>query len=138
MRRDEIEQLVPHAGPMCLLDEAVCWDGDAIECRVASHRDPDHPLRRNGRLGAVHVVEYAAQAAALHTRLAGGDGAGGAGMLVEVRDLDIAIESLDAVSEDLRISASSEIQTGQGMIYRFSVRTEAGELAAGRVTIATP
>ncbi len=138
MKRERIEHLIPHAGRMCLLDEAVSWDDDAIECRAVSHRDPDHPLRRHGRLAAVHLVEYAAQAAALHTRLTAEHGGGGAGMLVEVRDLDLAVEALDDRSGELRITASAELRSGQGLIYRFRAGDEARELASGRLTIATP
>lgn len=137
MKRDEIEQLIPHSGPMCLLQEAVSWDDAAIECRAANHGAPDHPLRRDGRLDAVHLVEYAAQAAALHTRLTGEHGAGGAGVLVEVRDLDLAVEALDDVGAALRIVASAELRSGQGLIYRFRAASDTGELASGRLTIAT-
>jgi len=138
MKRDAIEQLVPHSGAMCLLEEVICWDNDAIDCRATSHRWPDHPLRRDGHLASIHLVEYAAQAAALHTRLMADHDSGRAGMLVEVRDLELAVESLDGLADELRIVASAELRSSQGLIYRFRASTDADELASGRLTVATP
>ena len=63
---DEIAGLIPHAHGMCLVDRVLGWDDSSIRCQSDSHRRSDHPLRRDGRLGAVHLVEYAAQATAIH------------------------------------------------------------------------
>jgi predicted hotdog family 3-hydroxylacyl-ACP dehydratase len=48
------------------LDRVNEWDVRSIVCISNTHRDPANPLRRNGRLSAVHAFEYAAQAAAVH------------------------------------------------------------------------
>ena len=72
-----VDELIPHAGSMCLLDTVERWDQDEIVCRASSHDDPDNPLSEDGRLAAVALVEYGAQAAAVHAALAGagiGDG----------------------------------------------------------------
>ena len=45
--------LVPHQGAMCLLESVLRWDAEGIVCRAVSHLDPAHPLRAEGRLGAV-------------------------------------------------------------------------------------
>jgi predicted hotdog family 3-hydroxylacyl-ACP dehydratase len=79
--RSWIERNIPHHGRMCLLDEVLEWDAQHIRCRSGTHRQPDHPLRSQGRLGAACGIEYAAQAMAAHGALAGGaaaDGSGGA------------------------------------------------------------
>jgi predicted hotdog family 3-hydroxylacyl-ACP dehydratase len=70
--RSWIEQNIPHHGRMCLLDEVLEWDAQHIRCRSGTHRQPDHPLRSQGRLGAACGIEYAAQAMAVHGALAGG------------------------------------------------------------------
>src|SRR6201982_1456603 len=62
----EIRTLIPHSGLMCLLDEVTQWDEQSIVCVSNTHRDPENPLRRQGRLSAVHAFEYGAQAAAVH------------------------------------------------------------------------
>src|SRR6201982_2339720 len=66
INKAEIRSLIPHSDLMCLLDEVVEWDDQSIACASNTHRDPATPLRRQGRLSAVHAFEYGAQAAAIH------------------------------------------------------------------------
>src|ERR1043166_5384913 len=66
INKAEIRTLIPHSGLMCLLDEITEWDDQSITCVSNTHRDPGNPLRRDGRLSAVHALEYGAQAAAVH------------------------------------------------------------------------
>ncbi len=58
--------LIPHQGAMCLLDRVVEWDKDRVLLATATHRAADNPLRLDGRLRAVHLCEYGAQAMAVH------------------------------------------------------------------------
>ena len=86
----DIEALVPHKHAMCLWDEVLDWDAQRIHLRATNHRDPDHPLRSDGQLRALHLCEYGAQAMAVHGGLLARE-AGGmarAGMLVALRDVD--------------------------------------------------
>src|SRR6266542_2256106 len=62
----EIRPLFPNSVLMCLLDELTQWDDRSITCVSNTHRDPANPLRRDGRLSALHAFEYGAQAAAVH------------------------------------------------------------------------
>jgi predicted hotdog family 3-hydroxylacyl-ACP dehydratase len=62
--RDEIAALVPHQMAMCLLEFVKEWTEDAILCGTRSHAFPDNPLRHHGRLAALHLCEYGAQAIA--------------------------------------------------------------------------
>src|SRR5258708_29373344 len=64
--KSEIRTLIPHSGTMCVLDGVVQWDDNSIVCVTNTHRVLDNPLRREGRLSAVHALEYGAQAAAVH------------------------------------------------------------------------
>src|SRR5258708_14735594 len=66
INKAEIRTLIPHSDLMCLVDEVVQWDDRSIACVSNTHRDPANPLRRQGRLSAVHAFEYGAQAAAVH------------------------------------------------------------------------
>src|SRR5260370_1838826 len=81
--KTEIENLIPHSGLMCLLDEVTQWDEKSIVSITNTHRDPANPLRRQGRLSAVHAFEYGAQAAAVH----GGLRAHAAGTIAPPGDL---------------------------------------------------
>ncbi|MFC5743270.1 hypothetical protein [Dyella tabacisoli] len=62
----QLYALIPHQGPMMLLDRVEAWDGAKIVCSATSHLDEHNPLKVNGRLSYIHVIEYGAQAAAIH------------------------------------------------------------------------
>lgn len=135
-----LAELLPHAGAMCLLDELVSWDKTRIVCRSASHRRGDHPLRRDGFLPAIHLLEYAAQATAVHGALvAGADtSAVPAKYLAAARDFDVAVNSLDDIQADLHIDAECLLAMGDSAVYRFHVSADGRELASGRLTIVPP
>ena len=136
MNREQIAALIPHTGPMCLLDEAITWDASHIHCRSSSHLAEQNPLHRRGQLAAVNLVEYAAQAAALHSGLQrqdAGDVRGG--VLAGLRDVRLAPGDMQQIDEPLEIHAHREISSPLGMIYRFKVGTTTDVLASGQVTI---
>ena len=132
--------LVPHAGSMCLLDEVVSWDEARIICRTASHRRPDHPLRRDGFLPAIHLLEYAAQATAVHGGLVAGAGGStvAAKYLAAAREIDLHVTSLDDIQADLHIDAERLLAMGDSVLYRFHVSADGRVLATGRLTIVPP
>ena len=132
--------LVPHAGSMCLLDEVTSWDETRVSCRSASHRRPDHPLRRDGFLPSLHLLEYAAQATAVHGGLLAGPGGlpAPAMYLAAARDFDLHLTRLDDVQADLHIVAERLLGMGNGMLYGFHVRADGRLLAGGRLTIVPP
>src|SRR6267378_6887871 len=108
IEKAEIRTLIPHAGLMCLLDRVLHWDDESIECVSQTHRDPANPLRRDGRLSALHAMEYGAQAAAVH----GGLRARSAGQLAPpgylaaLRDAHLHAAHLDDIASPLRICAN--------------------------------
>lgn len=137
---DELAALIPHTGSMCLLDEVASWDETRVSCRSASHRRPDHPLRREGRLASVHLLEYAAQATAVHGGLMAGVNAvpGPPKYLAAARDIDLHVASLDEVSADLCIDAERLLRLGESVLYRFQVSADGLLLAAGRLSVVAP
>ncbi len=62
----QIEALIPHKANMCLLEEVHTYTQDQICCRTSTHLSPDNPLKQNGMLSKMHLIEYAAQAIAIH------------------------------------------------------------------------
>jgi len=132
--------LVPHAGSMCLLDEVTSWDETRVSCRSASHRRPDNPLRRDGFLPSLYLLEYAAQATAVHGGLlAGPDGSPAPAMvLAAARDFDLHVSRLDDVQADLHIDAERLLSLGNSVLYRFHVCADRQLLAEGRLTIVPP
>jgi predicted hotdog family 3-hydroxylacyl-ACP dehydratase len=121
---------------MCLLDAALRWDAERICCTASSHRDPDNPLRRDGRLAAVCGIEYAAQAMALHGALTALEGRqAAAGLLASVRDLVCNVRYLHDVDRDLVIEAARLLGDESRVIYEFRVTDGSNELISGRAAV---
>ena len=138
--RAEIAALIPHQGTMCLLDEAVRWDADTIECRTATHRDPANPLRKDGALAAIHLVEYGAQAMAVHGGLSARERGEKAspGLLVAVREVKLAVARIDDIAADLTVRAKKLVSNPGGWLYSFEVDAAGRRLASGRVGVIPP
>ncbi len=133
----EIRALIPHSGLMCLLDEVTQWDDRSITCVSNTHRDPANPLRRDGRLSALHAFEYGAQAAAIHGGLRArslGEIAP-PGYLAALRDARLHVTSLDDIRSPLRIRANRLFGDGANTVYECCVSVGEALIAEGRVTI---
>jgi predicted hotdog family 3-hydroxylacyl-ACP dehydratase len=157
MRLDHgwIQQHIPHAGRMCLLDEVLEWDAQRILCRSSSHRSPDNPLRAHGRLGAACGIEYAAQSMAVHGVLAAAEGAGAAprdaatagsatprsagassvGYLASVRAVTLFIQRLYDLASDLVATATRISGDNTMVLYAFNIAAADQTLLSGRATI---
>lgn len=132
--REKIARLVPHAEAMCLLDAVTAWDDARIVCRSDSHRDRAHPLRRSGRLGAVHLLEYAAQAMAVHGALLD-ESSSSRRVVAAMRDVTLHVDALDGVDGPLEIEAVRLVRMGQDVLYAVEVRAGGACLADGRVSV---
>lgn len=132
-----IRRLIPHAGSMCLLDEVIAWDDIRIHCRTRTHRDPAHPLARDGQLAALHLIEYGAQAMALRGGLAAqaGGGVAAPGVLVSAREVALAVDRIDDLDAALEVRASRLVAHGGGWLYAFTVDAAGQHLASGRVAV---
>ena len=137
IKKAEIRTLIPHSGLMCLLDSVTEWDDRSIICITDTHRDPANPLRRDGRLSAVHAFEYAAQAAAVHgglrARLAGAIAP--PGYLAALRDAHLHVTRLDDVASPLQIRAYCLFGDTANLVYECRVSAGDALLADGRITI---
>ena len=133
----EIRTLIPHTGLMCLLDSVLRWDDESIVCTSETHRDPANPLRRDGRLSALHAFEYGAQAAAVH----GGLRAQSAGVaappyyLAALRDAHLQVMRLDDIDSPLEVRAQRLFGDGGNAIYECHVSVGDALLADGRITV---
>jgi predicted hotdog family 3-hydroxylacyl-ACP dehydratase len=137
INKAEIRTLIPHSGLMCLLDRVNEWDDRSIVCISNTHRDPANPLRRDGRLSAVHAFEYAAQAAAVHgglrARLAGVTAS--PGYLAALREAHLHVMRLDDVASPLQICAYRLFGEAANTVYECRVSAGDTLLADGRITI---
>jgi predicted hotdog family 3-hydroxylacyl-ACP dehydratase len=120
---------------MCLLDSVLEWSEGAICCRATSQCDPNNPLRENGRLPAIHGVEFAAQAMAVHgALLRKGDTPPEVAYLAALRGVQLHCEQLHDQPELLlhcqRLGGDSN-----GFIYAFEVSNGEALLLEGRATV---
>jgi predicted hotdog family 3-hydroxylacyl-ACP dehydratase len=133
----EIRTLIPHSGTMCLLDEVTQWDDRSISCVTNTHHDPANPLRRDGRLSALHAFEYGAQAAAVHGGLrARSVGAiAPPGYLAALRNAHLHAARLDDITSPLQVYANRLFGDGANTIYECRVSADNVLLANARITI---
>ena len=133
----EIRKLIPHSGLMCLLDLVTEWDDRSIVCISNTHRDPANPLRRNGRLSALHAFEYGAQAVAVH----GGLRARSAGVtappgyLAALRDARLHVVRLDDIAAPLQICAYRLFSDSANAVYECRALADDVLLADALTTI---
>lgn len=135
--RDEIQALIPHQGAMCLWDEVLGWDEDTIRVRADGHRDPAHPLRSDGRLRAVHLCEYGAQAMAVHGGLRSREAGGRArpGVLVALRGIALHVDRIDDLPGALEGEAHKLMQSETSQQYEFRITHAGILLAQGRAAV---
>lgn len=134
--REQIAAMIPHAGAMSLLDGILHWDDSSIRCISGRHRSPDNPLRGARGLSGACGIEFAAQAMAVHGRLAGS--AGGrpqAGYLASVRDVKCRQARLDLLEGDLIIAAERLMGDERQAIYQFSLNCLGVEVLSGRAAV---
>src|SRR5216117_1371688 len=137
VNKAEIRTLIPHSGLMCLLDEVAQWDDQSIVCITNTHRDPVNPLRREGRLSALHAFEYGAQAAAVHGGLrARSVGTTAApGYLAALRNGRLNVIRLDQIHLPLRICATRLFGDRANTVYECLVSAASILVAEGRIII---
>lgn len=135
--RVAIQALVPHAGAMCLWDAVAHWDGSGIRLRADGHRDPAHPLRSGGRLRAVHLCEYGAQAMAVHGGLRAQSSGGPArpGVLVALRAVVLHVDRIDDLPGALECEARMLADGADSQQYSFRIEHAGKLLAEGRAAV---
>ena len=139
MGREAICAMIPHGGAMCLLDDVLSWDENTIVCQSSSHRTPHNPLIKNGKLSAIHAVEYAAQAMAVHGCLlahAKGERLT-PGYLAALKDVHLHMRYIDDLPEPLIIKATQLMAAGGNLMYTLEVSAGGQVIATARATVVT-
>ena len=136
LNHDWIASHIPHQGSMCLLHSVLQWSAQRVVCDAISHRAPEHPLRAQGRLGAVVGVEYAGQAMAVHGALLAPEAtAVRHGYLTSVRGLILYVDRLDQLAGPIRVSAERLSGDARLVLYRFELEHDGVRLMAGRASV---
>jgi predicted hotdog family 3-hydroxylacyl-ACP dehydratase len=140
LTKAQIAQLIPHAGPMCLLERVLHWDRERIVCEATNHRDTTHPLAHDGVLDATAAIEYAAQAMAVHGALLAATAVmAGAepkvGYLASVREVVCRAPYLHTLAGALNIEATRLMGEESRVMYEFVVSAEGEVRVTGRAAV---
>ena len=132
-----ISSLIPHQGTMCLLERIVSHDDSSITLATTTHRLPDNPLRVDGRLRAIHLCEYGAQAMAVHGALksAADGGKAAPGMLVSLRAVMFTRDYVEDLPGELVVTAQCLQTTPASLQYQFSISHAGVVIAEGRAAV---
>ncbi|HED33709.1 MAG TPA: 3-hydroxylacyl-ACP dehydratase [Gammaproteobacteria bacterium] len=131
---------------MCLLDSIKSWNKKQILCVVSSHQKENHPLRNSEGLPMTSLIEYGAQAIAVHGCLsADNSSVMKEGYLVALRDIKLAQGWLSDIQSEIEIFAECIYAESGNMIYSILVHaltnTDMSDehekiiLASGRITV---
>ncbi|MEA9653339.1 phosphotransferase [Xanthomonas campestris pv. raphani] len=135
--REAIAALIPHQGAMCLWEAVLDWDAQRIVVQSRAHHSAEHPLRADGRLRALHLCEYGAQAMAVHGGLLGQ--ASGKpvrpGMLVALRGVELHVAYLDDLPDAITCQAQVLLQGEDSQQYSFRLTHGEQLLVEGRATV---
>ena len=135
--RAGIARRIPHSGTMCLLERLESWDANAIHCTTSTHAHADNPLRTDRGLLSPNLIEYAAQAMALHGGLLAPEGSEpSAGFLASARNVRLAVERIDDIAGALQVHAQRVSGDESQILYEFAVKDAQGRpLAEGRAVV---
>ena len=131
----DIAARIPHAGRMCLLDRVLYWDAHGIRCSATSHRDKNNPLREAGGLSALAGMEYAAQAAAVHSALLLDAAVPRSGVLAALKNVTASRLWLHEINEDIVVEASLLHGDPAGGIFAFAVFADEERVLSGQFTL---
>ncbi|NOT85929.1 MAG: hypothetical protein HOP02_14365 [Methylococcaceae bacterium] len=136
LNKDQFAHLIPHVGSMSLIDFVDCWGDQQIICRSSTHKDPANPLRFNGTLSAIHLIEYGAQSMAIHGGLLSGKSS--PGFLAAARNVHLYTDHLNDVNGELIITADAALKIHNSAVYDFTIMdSDQHLLLEARATVIT-
>ncbi len=123
---------MPHSGPMRLIETIESITETRINCRATDHRASCYPLRLNGKLSRVALVELGAQAAAAHCSIHG-IGSHHIGLLLTIQNTNI--DNVVSLASRLRIEALRLDQSDMSARYEFAVLSKTGTVVSGELLL---
>lgn len=132
-----LASLIPHQGAMCLLERVVDWSEQDIRLATTTHTSLENPLRSDGRLRAIHLCEYGAQAMAVHGALKAQSSGGTAppGMLVSLRAVALNCDYIEQLAGELIVEAHCLQAGAASQQYSFRILHGSALLAEGRAAV---
>ena len=139
LNSQEIEQHLPHAGKMSLLDKVTHADLLTLSASAVSHLSSDNPLRFNNKLSCINGIEYAAQAMAIHgfllSELKQTEASTQTGYIATVRNIDIFSPFFPKTESVIKIEVKQLMSAANGFTYQFHISDGKKALISGKITI---
>ncbi|MCU7801490.1 MAG: hypothetical protein KZQ70_15500 [gamma proteobacterium symbiont of Lucinoma myriamae] len=143
LNRQEIEQRLPHAGKMSLLDKVTHADLLTLSASAVSHLNSDNPLRFNNKLSSINGIEYAAQAMAIHSFLLSElkspnintEDSRQTGYIATVRNIDIFTPDFPETESVIKIEVEQLMSDTNGFTYQFHISDGKKTLISGKITV---
>ncbi len=129
-----ISELIPHDGPMVLLDELVHWEPGKARCRLTIA--PGTRFVADGVVDTIVSLEYMGQAVAAccgYGAFRGGDDIR-VGMIIGCRRLDIDVPKL-RVGDELMIQVSEVRAQEEISVYECEVQRAEERVASAQLTL---
>ncbi len=118
----DLVKMIPHGASMCMIDEVLTWDGQMIHCRSRAPAGRHNPLVENQQLHSLLLIEYGAQAAAIHAALlSSGLGKCRPAYIGAVRSVEFMTDYLTG-DDEILIEASCQLSSNEGAIYDIEAR----------------
>jgi len=137
LKHDAICKMIPHADDMCILDAVKSWDEKSITCLSHAHKKTENPLRNENGLPMSSLIEFGAQAMAVHGCLLAEEQnlTMSEGYLAALRDVKLARGWLSDIEGELEIYAECLFADAGNMIYIMRIEAQGKLLASGRATV---
>lgn len=125
---------MPQKGPMQLLERIVSADDTEIDCIARPHHAHDYPLRIDGILPTLALVELGAQAAAAHASLFG-IGGNHAGLLLALHGVEVSEDAEFDTAAQFHASASRLHFDENGARYAFEIKIDNQLILSGQAML---
>lgn len=119
---------------MRLIRRIVSADQTSVHCLAVNHNYAGFPLRVDGVLHTVTLVELGAQAAAAHASLFEIRG-NHTGLLVALQNIELAQQEIEGIPDPLLIFAKQLHFDANGAIYGFRICSGDADLLTGQATL---
>lgn len=138
MDHAQIAALIPHGESMCLLDEVISWDAAQLHSRSNHFATSTNPLFEDEQLDSILLIEYAAQAAAIHAALLhSGLGDKRPAYIGAVKNIEL-LEPIGNNHLPIDIQVECLLNNSSGAIYQISVLQSDKILLRGRLILNQP
>ena len=122
---------------MSMLDSVIDWSDNSITCVTSTHRHASNPLMVGANLPSLCLIEYGAQAAAVHAALVANrvDGQGKPAYIGNLKNIEWKEALVDSALPTLTITANLVASSASGAIYDIEASAEQETLLTASMTL---